>query len=153
MAIVLPEAIIDWFVMHEDGSLTQTDDHYAGTHTVAKPLKVKLQVWNNRYGTEDVRDVRDMVLVASFDNIEDASILPYLHATINDNEVISFIVRGTVATGVLGGCLRGNKNNGDETLAENRNNFVNIILEFSLPEGVVLKNNDLKRMYLSLQPL
>lgn len=140
---------ISWFVKDPDGIFVPQNEYHAGTYTKADKIVVDFQIWNNRWGVEDVKELTNPVLNFYFDTIEDATLLNLCKITVDEYDNIPLMIKEQKASAVLGRSLSGVKNNGDETAAANRNNFVNIRFEFDAAD-YRLKENDLKNLYFEL---
>ena len=144
-------AKISWFVK-EDGSYAPKLEHYAGSFSSGDKMTLFVQVWNNRWGTKDVDNLANAVMLLEFDTTEDASLLPLCSVVVGENDQRPIIINGKTARCPLGLSLSGVKNNGDPESAACAQNFCQIRLEIDLSEGR-FKANDLKNLYLSVVPL
>lgn len=142
---------ITWFVK-EDGGYVPKQEHHAGTYTPDNPIVLHLQVWNNRWGTEDVETIENPVLNFYFDTFEDKSLLERCKITFDEINLAPLIIKGEKATAIIGRPLSGKKNNGDEESVANRDNFIDIKFEFRA-DGYRLKENDLKNIYFEIVPM
>jgi len=140
---------ISWFVKDPDDIFVPQNEYHAGTYTKTDKIVVDFQIWNNRWGVEDVKELTNPVLNFYFDTIEDATLLSLCKITVDKYDNIPLMIKEQKASAVLGRSLSGVKNNGDETAAANRNNFVNIRFEFDAAD-YRLKENDLKNLYFEL---
>lgn len=144
-------ANIKWYIKN-DNTFYPEEDYFAGTYSSRTPLSITIQLWNNRYGTEDVDDLSDFALKASFEHLEDKSLLQYvklssgtveLDSTVLDDHIIFTMPSGTV--------LKGTANNG--LTSENATNYMEMTFSFEVPEETNLKENDLKSLYFEIVSL
>ena len=140
---------ISWFVKEPDGSFTAKEEHHAGTYTKQEKIIVEIQVWNNRWGVEDVEPLVDPVLNFYFDTLEDSSLLHLCKISVDDMGYVPLVIKGEKASARLGKTLSGKKNDGNDNLVANQTNYANIKFEFSA-EDYRLKENDLKNVYFEL---
>ncbi|PTY92868.1 hypothetical protein [Heyndrickxia sporothermodurans] len=140
---------ISWFVKEQDGSFMSKEEHHAGTYTKQEQVVVEFQVWNNRWGVEDVLPLADPVLNFYFDTLEDSSLLHLCKITIDDMGVVPLVIKGEKASARIGRTLSGKQNNGDANSIDNTDNYVTVKFEFSA-EDYRLKENDLKNVYFEL---
>lgn len=140
---------LSWFVKESDGTFAAKEEHHAGTYTKEEGVTVEFQVWNNRWGVEDVLPLVNPVLNFYFDTLEDSALLHQCKITIDDMGSVPLIIKGKKASARIGRTLSGKKNNGDPNLIENQDNYVNVKFEFSA-ENYRLKENDLKSLYFEI---
>ena len=56
----MEEPKITWLVRRDDEEgFMKSPDFYAGTYNQKKELRLFLQIWNNRFGSETVHDLED----------------------------------------------------------------------------------------------
>lgn len=140
---------ISWFVKESDGSFIAKEEHHAGTYDRQEKVAVEIQVWNNRWGVEDVESLRDPVLNFYFDTLEDSSLLHLCKISIDDMGFVPLVIRGEKASARIGRSLSGKRNNGDANEVSNQECYINIRFEFETEE-YRLKENDLKNLYFEL---
>ncbi|MCY7866129.1 hypothetical protein P8918_13435 [Bacillus spizizenii] len=140
---------ISWFVKDSEGSFMAKEEHHAGTYTKQDKIAVDIQVWNNRWGVEDVEPLVDPVLNFYFDTLEDSSLLHLCKIIIDDMGSVPLVIKGERASARIGRTLSGKKNNGDDNLVSNQACYINVRFEFEA-EDYRLKENDLKNIYFEL---
>jgi hypothetical protein len=140
---------ISWFVKEQDGSFMSKEEHHAGTYTKQETVSVEFQVWNNRWGVEDVEPLVDPVLNFYFDTLEDSSLLHLCKVLIDDMGSVPLVIKGQKASARIGRTLSGKKNDGNDNSVNNQGNYINVTFEFSA-EDYRLKENDLKNVYFEL---
>ena len=121
---------LKWYVLEDiDGtyeySPKKTHD-MEGSYAPNDSLKLKIQLWNNRLGTEDVQDVINAKLCVFFKNYEDNYLLKLCKVKINDEEAKPLEIdmdRGLIALGNISGSA----NNGSELNIDNYVKFELII--------------------------
>ena len=121
---------ITWYVLEDiDGlyeySPKRTHD-LEGSYAPNDTIRVKIQIWNNRLGTEDVQDVINAKLCVFFKNYEDNYLLKLCKVKINDEEAKPLEIdmdRGLIALGNISGSA----NNGSELNIDNYVKFELII--------------------------
>lgn len=121
----------------------ETENFYAGSFD-NKYLAFELEIWNNRYGTQQVEDLEDFSLEFVFDHVEDSALIKYFTFTFNNEEIIP-TQNGLVGTVKFPDniILSGNTNDGTESATLN---YLRILVEITIPENVNIKTNDLKSM-------
>ena len=119
---------------------------YAGTYTDNDQIIMDIQLWNNRWGTETVDDLKNYDICIFFDRVEDSVLLDYITIMYNGNTVGQSITgkKAILQFGDNKPVLKGTKNNGSS--ADNPKNFLELRFIFSA-EGQRLKDNDLKSLY------
>lgn len=137
---------ITWYIK-EDDDYIQDNEYYLGSFSPTNEIKVKVQVWNNRYGKNNVENIPNARLALYFDNVEDGILLNYCTVSINDSTPIKVPImfgKGIVDLGLISG----SSNNGSDTM-DNTYNFKNIELIFKeFPSSL---KNGLKNMYLDIE--
>lgn len=126
---------------------------YSGTCQYGKDIDVELQLWNNRYGTEDADDLENFRIIAKFRDKEDASLLDHLNFMSNGKQLtytinkqmqqIELVFKQNIV-------LSGASNDGSDSSNENKDNFLPIEVIFHMEDGETLKENDLKNLYLTV---
>lgn len=143
---MLSKPKITWYI-EEDNDYIQDDEYYLGSCTPDSEIKIKVQVWNNRYGKDNVENIPNARLAVYFDNIEDSVLLNYCHVAINDSaqkELPIMFGKGIIDLGLLSG----SSNNGSDTM-DNIYNFKNITISFKdFPPTL---KNGLKNMFLDIE--
>lgn len=147
----MEESIITWYVK-EDDIFTSKDEFNAGAYSNKKPISVDLQVWNNRWGVNDVEDIESPVLTIYFDSYEDASLLKFCKVYINKGEELPMIIRDNQAHASISRVLSGKQNDGEEGKESNKKNYIDIHIEFDAGDSR-LKENDLKKLFFEISSL
>lgn len=148
----MEEPKISWLVRRDDDKeFTKSPDFYAGTYNQRKELRLFLQIWNNRFGSETVKDLEDFGISISFDKEEDIVLLKYM-AFYLGLTTFTPIINGDTAVVKLpeSVTLSGAMNDGSD---ENADNYVVVQMVIDIPENVNLKMNDLKTMTLNVTKL
>lgn len=138
-----------WYVLEDiDGlfeySPKRTHD-MDGSYAPGDTLSVKIQLWNNRLGMEDVQDATNAKLVIFFKNYEDNYLLKLCKVKLNDEEAKPVTIdmdRGLFNLGTISG----GANNGSDL---NTDNYV----EFELQIGAIPMNvkSELKGLVLDVE--
>ena len=138
-----------WYVLEDiDGlfeySPKRTHD-MDGSYAPGDTLSVKIQLWNNRLGMEDVQDATNAKLVIFFKNYEDNYLLKLCKVKLNNEEAKPVTIdmdRGLFNLGTISG----GANNGSDL---NTDNYV----EFELQIGVIPMNvkSELKGLVLDVE--
>lgn len=139
---------ITWYVLEDiDGlyeySPKRTHD-LEGSYAPNDTIKVKIQLWNNRMGIEDVQDAINAKLCMFFKNYEDNYLLKLCKVKFNNEEAKELNIdmdRGMISLGNLSG----RANNGSDL---NTDNYI----EFELIIGPLPSNlkNELKGLILDI---
>lgn len=138
-----------WYVLEDiDGlfeySPKRTHD-MDGSYAPGDTLSVKIQLWNNRLGMEDVQDATNAKLVIFFKNYEDNYLLKLCKVKLNNEEAKPVTIdmdRGLFNLGTISG----GANNGSDL---NIDNYV----EFELQIGAIPMNvkSELKGLVLDVE--
>lgn len=138
-----------WYVLEDiDGlfeySPKRTHD-MDGSYAPGDTLSVKIQLWNNRLGMEDVQDATNAKLVIFFKNYEDNYLLKLCKVKLNNEEAKPVTIdmdRGLFNLGTISG----GANNGSDL---NTDNYV----EFELQIGTIPMNvkSELKGLVLDVE--
>ena len=122
-----------WYVLEDiDGlfeySPKRTHD-MEGSYAQGDTLSVKIQLWNNRLGMEDVQDATNAKLVVFFKNYEDNYLLKLCKVKLNNEEAKPVTI--DMDRGIFNlGTISGGANNGSDL---NTDNYV----EFELQIGAI----------------
>lgn len=123
---------------------------YGGTYTKNNPIEIDIQIWNNKYGTTEVKTLNNFALNIYFDKYEDASLLNFLTVVYNDIEEMSLNYGdGYVVANFLDVVsISGLPNNGNEI---NKDNYIKLKLIFNVDnDNIELKTKDLKTINLEI---
>jgi hypothetical protein len=136
---------ITWYIVEPDNSLVPYDDFYAGSYRPSETVELNLQVWNNRWGQENVQNAVSCRLAIYFDTIEDSALLNLCSVKINNGTTRQLTI--TAGKGVVDiGTLYGFSNNGT---VNTKDNFCSVVLAFGpLPQNM---KDGLKNMFVDLQ--
>lgn len=144
-------AILSWYTkLENESNYAPTQEKFIGTYTALTPLKVNIQLWNNRYGEEDTDDLKNFSLRLGFRSFEDSALLDKAQLTLASGQILPGQITGDKKIFVLPNnvTISGRRNNGE--INENEDNFISFVLEFNLDTKIQLKENDLKDMYLEV---
>lgn len=144
-------AILSWYTkLENESNYAPTQEKFIGTYTALTPLKVNIQLWNNRYGEEDTDDLKNFSLRLGFRSFEDSALLHKAQLTLASGQILPGQITGDKKIFILPNnvIISGRKNNGE--VNENEDNFISFVLEFNLDTKIQLKENDLKDMYLEV---
>lgn len=140
---------ITWYVLEDvngiyEYSPKRTHD-LEGSYAPNDIVKVKIQLWNNRLGIEDVQDATNAKLCVFFKNYEDNYMLKLCKVKFNNEEAKALNIdmdRGTIDLGNLSG----RANNGSDLNIDN-------YIEFELIIGPLPSNlkNELKGLVLDIE--
>lgn len=140
---------ITWYVLEDINGLYEyspkrTHD-LEGSYAPNDIIKVKIQLWNNRLGIEDVQDANNAKLCVFFKNYEDNYMLNLCKVKFNNEEAQPLKIdmdRGIVNLGNLSGSA----NNGSDLNIDN-------YIEFELIIGPLPSNlkNELKGLVLDVE--
>lgn len=142
---------ITWYARIGDEAYAAHKEFYAGTHTKEEKISVDMQIWNNRWGTEDVEALSDFTLNMYFDSLEDSALLQCCKVIMGGSDELPLIISGQKATVSFPDevVISGLKNDG--TSVNCKKNFIVLTFEFSAPD-YRLKENDLKSLYFEIIP-
>lgn len=147
------DPIITWYAkLDNDTEFNKTNEIYAGSYTKENSINVNMQIWNNRWGTEDVQPLSNFNINIYFDKEEDFILLDYCTVVLNKTEILT--INKTDKIGVLtfdqielSGALN------DGTIENNPNNYILLDFIFKAPNNTRLKVNDLKTLFFEIIPL
>lgn len=137
---------LTWYTKKLSDAKYSVEQHfYAGKYTDNDRIVLDIQLWNNRWGSETVNDLKDYDICFFFDRVEDSVLLDMCMIMYNSNTV-PFNVTGQKAILQFSEkpVLKGTKNNGSS--ADNPNNYIQLRFIFDA-SGERLKDNDLKSLY------
>ena len=108
-----------------------------------------LQIWNNKYGLADIRDLKNFALNFYFKDFEDSSLLQYLNIKYNNKEQLMLDIKDGVACATFFNdvVISGKSNNGDEA---NKDNYIELEIKFETPDNIDLKSQDLKSLFVEI---
>lgn len=139
---------ITWYVDTSEGLIAKKE-HHAGTYSPRETLKVVIQVWNNRWGVEEVEPLKDAVVNIYFDTIEDSALLNLCSLEIDEMGKAPITIRDQKASARIGRDLSGKANDGVSEKTTNRSNFVTLTFSFDASKYRV-KENDLKSLHFEI---
>ena len=94
------DPIITWYAkLDNDTEFNKTNEIYAGSYTKENSINVNMQIWNNRWGTEDVQSLNNFNINIYFDKEEDFILLDYCTVVLNKTEILT--INKTDKIGVL----------------------------------------------------
>lgn len=138
-----------WYVLEDiDGifeySPKRTHD-MDGSYAPGDVLSVKIQLWNNRLGLEDVQDATNARLVIFFKNYEDNYLLKLCKIKLNNEEAKTVTIDMDRGLFNLGN-ISGGANNGSDLNIDN-------YIEFELQIGAIPMNvkSELKGLVLDVE--
>lgn len=134
---MLNKPIITWHILEE------LDDEFIyvpkkkheeeESYTTGDTMTIKLQVWNNKGGKEDVRDITDAKLIIYFKNFEDNFFLKLMSIKKENGEFEKLNIDIDRAYFDLGR-IAGKANNGTEM---NTDNFYNLEIKLGpMPKNI-----------------
>lgn len=140
-------ANLSWYVKEEDDVYVAHTDYYAGACTPNSDFIIDVEVWNNRWNTEeDAADMDNAKLAISFANAEDSVLLSLCevkvdNGTFNKPDTSEFN-RGIIELGTIYGTM----NNGSSS---NTDNYKKVTIKFSnIPWNL---RTGFKSMFLDVQ--
>lgn len=142
---------LEWYAkITEDDSYEPTNEMYAGSLTKTNKVQLFLQLWNNRFGEEDVPNFENFNINIFFEHEEDRVLLDNCKILVNKKEVT---IQKTDNYGIIeisNIILSGEKNDGLEK--NSQGNFCEIYFEF-LQNNKNFKPADLKNLYFEISKL
>lgn len=149
----MKDSQITWYAkLSTDKEYTQSNSLYAGTYTQDNNIQVNMQIWNNRWGTEDVKDLTNFIINIYFENVEDSALFDYCSITLNNTDVLTINKSANIATLEIPADATISGKHNDGTI-KNNNNYIRLDFVFSAPQDIKLKENDLKSLYFEIVPL
>lgn len=144
----MKEPKLEWYSrVGADEKFALENDVYAGTYTGQEPLVVEMQLWNNRWGTEDVQAMENFSINAFFKETEDAALFDACSVLVGNRIAAAFVGDGKKKTLQFEKkiTLSGTKNNGKSE--GNDDHYLSLTFIFRTQAGETLKENDLKTIY------
>lgn len=143
----MKEPQISWYIIENESVNLIDGEHYAGAYSPSNiEATFEIQVWNNKWGRDDIPDVENPILVLMFDTIEDRTLLQYCKVRIDNGPFKELEVLEDRATLPLYRPLSGKSNKGTSSDA---NNYAQITIKFG-PISYGMKNG-LKSLLVDLQ--
>lgn len=138
---------ISWYVLENESVELIDKEHFAGAFSPSNiEATFEMQVWNNKWGTEDVADIDNPVLVLMFDTIEDSKLLEYCKVRIDNNPFKELEIYNDKATIPMNRILSGRSNKGS---ASDSTNYSQITIKFGpITHGM---QNGLKGLLVDIQ--
>ena len=140
---------ISWYVLEEiDGQyefIPKRSHDEDGSYSPGEIMKIKIQIWNNRSGDEDIADATNARLVTFFKNYEDNFLLRLCKVKQGDNEPKEMTI--DIDRGIFNiGNLSGRSNNGSIL---NKENYREVELQFGpIPSNI---RSELKSLVLDIE--
>lgn len=147
----MKEPKLEWYSrVGSDEKFALEDDVYAGTYTGKASLVVELQLWNNRWGTEDVQPMEDFYINAYFKEKEDSSLFDCCKILLGEHESASFVGKGAKKTLSFEKEIKLSGTKNDGKTEGNDDHYIALTFIFNSTDGSELKENDLKSLYLEI---
>lgn len=145
----MDKPIISWYSRIGDETYQAQSELYAGTYTKEEKISVDIQIWNNRWGTEEVETLENFSLNIYFDTLEDSVLLQCCRVILGGLDELSLIITGQKATVAFPDTVKlsGMKNDGSS--ANSSDNYIALTFEFEA-SNYRLKENDLKSLYFEI---
>lgn len=144
---------ITWFVKKsDDTSYNEDAEFYAGTYNQTTNLSIDIKIWNNRYGTENVKNLTDFGFKVWFDDEEDASLLKYFTFMLNNEIGLDPVITKNEALIQMpaGFAISGEMNDGSD---HNTKNYMTLRIVLQIPASKKIKLNDLKTLNFTITTL
>lgn len=140
---------LSWYVLEDiDGlfeySPKRTHD-MEGSYAPGDTIAIKIQLWNNRLGTEDITNANNCRLCLFFKNYEDNYLLKLCKVKLNNQEALPITI--DMDRGIFDlGSISGGANNGSDLNIDN-------YIEFELQIGPIPSNvkSELKGLILDVE--
>lgn len=135
---------VSFYITSSDEMENIEKEYYLGVCPPNKELIIKLQVWNNRFGQENAKDIENAHLSITFSSIEDTKLLEYMQVKIDNNIYQTPEIINSVGIVPIERIISGQNNTGDET---NTNNYITVFIKIMLNPNM---KNGLKNLLISL---
>ena len=142
----LAEPVITWLVKKKsDTDYLEKDNYYAGNYNPGNGINLEFRIWNNRYGSEKVKDLEHFGIAMAFDNYEDSALFDHIDFIVNNSELIHPSVVGGEAVLVVPDniVLSGAINDGS---SKYKDNYMALTVNIKFPSNIRVKSNDLKNL-------
>lgn len=147
----MEKPIITWYSRLGEDTYAAQSEIYAGTYTKESNINVDIQIWNNRWGTEDVEPLENFSLNIYFDTLEDSALLQCCKVALGGTDELSLIISGQKATVSFPEAIVLSGVQNDGTSANSQDNYIYLKFTFSAP-NYQLKENDLKSLHFEIVP-
>ena len=139
-------AKVNWFVKEPDNVYTAHDEYYAGTCSPDSDFLLETELWNNKWNSTDVADMKNAKLIISFASAEDSVLLSLCTVSVDGEEFTKPDTNEFNRATVNLGTISGDKNNGSSNY---KDNYRRIAIKFSnIPTNF---KDGLKSMFLDVQ--
>lgn len=146
----MEKAKITWYAkLSSEEKYEPANELYAGTYAEDNKIVVDLQIWNNRWGGEDVEALEDFYLNMFFDTAEDKSLFDYCTVVLNGSDILSLEIVGQHASLALPGNVKLSGTKNDGASKGNEDHFLTLSFMFNA-SGAKLKENDLKTLFFEI---
>lgn len=141
--------IITWHAEKNEQLENINETYYAGSFNPNSPaITLALQVWNNRWGQENVQNIESSKLVLGFNTLEDSKLLEICEVRIDGRAYDKVEIMGSKGYINLDRELSGASNSGTSS---STGNYARIEIRFNI-EDVALRNG-VKNLFLDLEYL
>lgn len=142
----MAEPKITWFIKEPDDNYVAHTDYYAGYCNSSDDFIVDIEIWNNRWNTnESVDDIENAKLVITFADANDAILLKLCEIKLGDESYVK-IDDSEFNRGVFDiGNISGQSNNGSYAYIDN---YKKVSIKFN---GIPGNTDSLKSMFLDIQ--
>lgn len=138
-------ANINWFIFNADEYIQDTD-LYLGSFTQNSAIEITMQIWNNRYGSEEVESIENARLCMKFDTLEDSALFNYCTVKVNNTSKELSIIANKAIIDI--GTLSGQINDGIDN-SHNKDNYKEVTIRFSdFPTSL---KNGLKNLFFNIE--
>lgn len=147
--LALGDPIITWQIKkYTDTDYIDNENYFAGTYNKENNLDIELLLWNNRNGSEPVKNLSHFNITLSFEALEDSTLLNYINFYIDGNLVSGSIDANVITFPVPEKyVLSGQANDGS---LQYNDNYLYLNLSLTIPAVYKIKENDLKTMSLDV---
>lgn len=150
----MKNAKITWYTkLKENDEYNQSNDIYAGSYTKDSNIQVYMQVWNNRWGVEDVSSLNNFNINMYFENEEDYALLDYCTVILNNSEILTLNKTNKIGVLVFPDNFELSGVSNDGTTENNKDNYMTLEFTFKAPKETKLKVNDLKTLCFEIMQL
>lgn len=147
----LKSPIISWYIKPSYTDEYKNDsNYYIGSYDTQNAINFKMQVWNNRGGTEAVQDLDSFLITIEFANFEDAEFLQYISVYINDQQQELAVTDQSITITCNNFHLRGTINDGSDSDNNNVDNHITVSVSIAPPANANIKMNDIKEMLFNI---
>jgi hypothetical protein len=121
-------------------------EYFAGSFRPNEVMEIQMQVWNNKWGQEDVENIANGIVSVYFDCIENSALLCLCTLKIGNGGFVPFVIEGNKGKLGMNRILYGTANSGSDSAV---NNYETITLRIGpISKGI---KDELKNLFIDIE--